>query len=55
MKKPPKGLPKGSPKQRQFVNELQREYDRLDEIRADKIVYSIIIFIIGIIIYSIFS
>lgn len=55
MKKPPKQLPKWSPKQYQFENELQREYDRLDEIRADKIAYSIFIFIIGILIYSILS
>lgn len=41
-----------TPAQRQFENEVQKEYDRIDELRADTLIKSIITFIVLCLLYS---
>jgi len=44
-----------TPTQRKFENAVQRECDKLDDLRTDKLVISFIVFIIACVLYSIFS
>ncbi len=41
-----------STRQRQFENEVQREYDRLNDLKADKIGISIVLFLLGCLLLS---
>jgi len=44
-----------TPMERRFENAVQREYDKLDNLRTDKLIISFIVFTLSCLIYSFFS